>query len=325
MSLKDNILNVSSSSLLQSWISSDLSFFTMLDYLDEGILIVDKDNNILASNTKISRILNTPFRRIVGMALGEIMNELLKLRPFEDMIIKLELQGMPKETYVSCKYFTFPLGEKEFIKIYILKDLSPVEDRTKKGEQKLSDRPLEIITNNEEMRDIIDFCIHVAKSDAPVLIQGETGTGKELIANLIHNYSLRKDKPFIKINCAAIPESLLESELFGYVKGAFTGAYMDRAGRFELANGGTIFLDEIAEMSPALQAKLLRVLESKTFERLGSNKSIKVDVRVISATNKDLKIEIQKGTFREDLYYRISVIPVFCPRYAKEKKIFPYL
>jgi transcriptional regulator with PAS, ATPase and Fis domain len=156
--------------------------------------------------------------------------------------------------------------------------------------------------------------IHIlADVDVPVMIQGESGTGKELIAKAIHNEGLRGEKPFVAVNCGAIPETLLESELFGHVKGAFTGAIRDKKGRFEIADGGTIFLDEIGDISPAMQVKLLRVLQEGAFERVGGEETIHVDVRIISATNKDIKSEIKAGRFREDLYYRLCVVPLFIP------------
>lgn len=153
----------------------------------------------------------------------------------------------------------------------------------------------------------------IASTDSTVLITGESGTGKELVAELIYKNSLRKDKPFIKVNCAALSETVLESELFGHEKGAFTGAIYERKGRFEAANNGTIFLDEIGDMSLNMQTKLLRVIQEKEFERVGSNKTIKSNFRLISATNKDLKKEVEKGNFREDLYYRLNVITIQVP------------
>ncbi len=158
--------------------------------------------------------------------------------------------------------------------------------------------------------DVLDRARKVAKSDAAVLITGESGTGKELIARAIHRNSRRKNGPMVTINCGAIPGELLESELFGHEKGAFTGAHRARTGRFEIADQGTIFLDEIGDMSPELQVKLLRAIQEKQFERVGGSQTIKVDIRVISATNKDLPAAIETGTFREDLYYRLNVIPI---------------
>ena len=167
-----------------------------------------------------------------------------------------------------------------------------------------------IITQNEKMLEMIDIAKRVATSEISVLIEGESGTGKELYAQLIYSNSDRADKPFVKINCAALPENLLESELFGHVKGAFTGAVKDRVGRFEEADGGTIFLDEIAEITPALQAKLLRVLQQKEYERVGENITRKVNIRIIAATNRNLEEAIKEGTFRKDLFYRLNAVRI---------------
>ncbi|HOT96940.1 MAG TPA: sigma-54 dependent transcriptional regulator [bacterium] len=166
----------------------------------------------------------------------------------------------------------------------------------------------EFITRNAEMLALLELAGRLADSTMSVLIEGESGTGKELIAHFIHNRSTRADKPFVKINCAALPEELLESELFGHIKGAFTGATRDRQGRFELADGGTIFLDEVAEISPAIQAKLLRVIQSKEFERVGESVTRKVDVRIIAATNRDLDEALREGSFRDDLFYRLNAV-----------------
>ena len=166
----------------------------------------------------------------------------------------------------------------------------------------------EFVTRNTEMLALLDLAGRIAESNISVLIEGESGTGKELIAHYIHNQSARADKPFVKINCAALPEELLESELFGHIRGAFTGATRDRQGRFELADGGTIFLDEIAEISPAIQAKLLRVIQSKEFERVGESVTRKVDVRIIAATNRNLDEALREGSFRDDLFYRLNAV-----------------
>ena len=171
----------------------------------------------------------------------------------------------------------------------------------------------DLIGNSVRMREIFKLIGKAAPSDATVLIEGESGTGKELIANAIHRHSLRNDKPFIKINCAAIPANLLESELFGHEKGAFTDAVSMQKGRFELADRGTILLDEIGEISLELQSKLLRVIQQKTFERIGGKETISCDVRIIASTNRDLKNAIKEGKFREDLYYRLNVINIKVP------------
>ncbi len=170
-----------------------------------------------------------------------------------------------------------------------------------------------IIGISAPMKQVFDLIENVAKSDAPVIILGESGTGKELVAQAIHNIGPRKNRPFVKVNCAALSESLLESELFGHVKGAFTGAVRSRAGRFEAAQGGDIFLDEIGDLPLVTQVKLLRVLEEKVIERVGDNRPIPVNVRIITATNRDLRALVDAGKFRNDLYFRINVIPVTLP------------
>lgn len=178
----------------------------------------------------------------------------------------------------------------------------------------------DIIYASEKMARICDLIATVARSDATVIIQGETGTGKELVARAIHQHSGRAGRPLISVACAAIPETLLEAELFGHEKGAFTGAIRERKGRFELAHQGTLFLDEVVDLGPALQAKLLRVLQEREFERIGGTRTIKVDVRVISATRKRLEDEVLAGRLREDLFYRLKVIPVTLPPLRDRKE-----
>ncbi|MBL7077032.1 MAG: sigma 54-interacting transcriptional regulator [Kiritimatiellae bacterium] len=182
-----------------------------------------------------------------------------------------------------------------------------------------------IIGHDKKMLEIYDLIRDLADTDVPVLIQGESGTGKELVAAAIHNEGHRGNKLFVPINCGALPESLLESELFGHVKGAFTGAIRDKKGRFELADGGTIFLDEIGDISATMQVKLMRVLQEGTFERVGSETTVKVNVRVISATNKDLQEEIAEGRFRDDLYYRLSVVPLWLPPLRDRRNDIPLI
>ncbi|MFP4330030.1 MAG: nif-specific transcriptional activator NifA [Spirochaetaceae bacterium] len=180
-------------------------------------------------------------------------------------------------------------------------------------------RPANIIGNSKGMQNVFDMVAQVSKSDATVLIRGESGTGKELVAHAIHYNSHRAAKPFIKVNCAALPETVIESELFGHERGAFTGAVSTRKGRFELANGGTIFLDEIGDLSSTTQVKLLRVLQEKEFERVGGNETIRTNVRVIAATNRNLEEAMEVGEFREDLYYRLNVFPIHIPPLRERK------
>lgn len=182
-----------------------------------------------------------------------------------------------------------------------------------------------IIGRDHKMLQIYDQIRELATNDYPVHISGETGTGKELVAAAIHNESRRGGRPFVPVNCGALPEGLLESELFGHVKGAFSGAVRDKKGRFELAQGGTIFLDEVGELPKVMQVKLLRVLQEGTFERVGGEKTIRVDARVISATNRDLKREVERQSFRDDLYYRLCVFPIHLPPLRQRRNDIPLL
>jgi two-component system response regulator HydG len=182
-----------------------------------------------------------------------------------------------------------------------------------------------IIGTSPAIKELFETLSMVAPTEATILLLGESGTGKELVANAIHQNSPRREKPYVKVNCAALPETLLESEIFGHEKGAFTGATGKKKGRFELADGGTIFLDEIGEMSLPTQTKILRVLQEREFEPVGGTKTIKVDVRIIAATNKQLEQEVSKGRFREDLYYRINVVPITIPPLRERSEDIPLL
>ena len=184
---------------------------------------------------------------------------------------------------------------------------------------------LDLVGKSSAMKKVVETIDHVAATRASVLITGESGVGKEVVADVIHSLSDRKNKPFIKVHCAALSESLLESELFGHEKGAFTGAVARKKGRFELADKGTIFLDEIGEINQSLQIKLLRVLQNKTFERVGGEEPITVDVRIISATNKELEKEVEKGNFREDLFYRLNVVNLHIPPLREREEDIPLL
>ncbi len=182
-----------------------------------------------------------------------------------------------------------------------------------------------IVGRSPSMREIFSTISRVAPTRATVLLAGESGVGKDLIARSIHYHSPRRDKPFVKINCTAIPENLMESELFGYEKGAFTGANTTKPGKFEQADTGTVFLDEIGDVPPSVQVKLLRILQEREFERLGSNKTRHIDVRVLAATNVDLREALEQGNFREDLYYRLNVLPITVPPLRERKEDIPFL
>lgn len=199
----------------------------------------------------------------------------------------------------------------------VARDITEVTELRRAMEREHSFRG--IVGQHQLMRAVFDLVREVAHTEVPVLIQGKSGTGKELVASAIHNESSRAAHPFVAINCGAIPEGLIESELFGHVRGAFTGAVKNKKGRFEIAHGGTIFLDEVGELSQAMQVKLLRVLESMSFEQVGGEQTLKVNVRIISATNRDLSAEVAQGRFRQDLFYRLAVVPITLPPLCKRR------
>lgn len=225
-------------------------------------------------------------------------------------------------------YITKPFSLDEFSVIvkraFEARELKEENVRLRKMIAKCYSCP-DIVGESNAMRMVRELIAKVSRNESPVIILGESGTGKELVASAIHYQSPRRDKPFIKVNCSAFPESLIESELFGYEKGAFTGAVKRKPGRFELADGGSIFLDEIGELPTSIQVKLLRVLQDGTFERLGGTETLKVDVRVISATNRNLEDDLKTGKFREDLYYRLNVISLWLPPLRERKEDIPLL
>lgn len=258
--------------------------------------------------------------KMPGMSGMELLEESKKIKPELPVImmtaygtIEMAVEAMKKHAY---DYITKPFQNEE-LKLTIKKALENYRlvKENRLLNKALSDRYKHgnIIGKSKPMLKIYDLIDKVAQSKASVLITGPSGTGKELIAKAIHYESLRKDRPFISINCGALTETLLESELFGHERGAFTGAVSMKKGRFELADGGTLFLDEVGEMPPSLQVKLLRVLQEMEFERVGGTRIIKVDVRVLSASNRDIKEDVANGLFREDLFYRLNVIHIEVP------------
>ncbi len=259
--------------------------------------------------------------------------EQIKQIDFQAIIITMTAYDTKEVALEAVKqgaydYFTKPFRLEE-MEVVIKRALErkKLQDEIRNLQKELNKRSVfpDIICQSESMRDVLELMKKAAYKETIVLITGESGVGKELVANGIHNLSGRADKPLIKLNCAAIPEGLLESELFGHEKGAFTGAVTQKIGKFELANQGTIFLDEIGDMHPNTQAKVLRVLENETFERVGGTRPIEVDVRVIAATNKNLHQAVREGKFREDLYFRLNVVSITPPPLRERKEDIPLL
>jgi len=322
----------------------------------ENILIVDDDKNMLevlslrleAEGYKVTATagaedaLKMAKDELLDLALVdlklagkdgiELMQDLRRITP-EMPVIILTAYGTIETAVEAMKqgaysYLTKPFNRRELllqIKNGLEKSSLSREVRRLKalvGERYGFEN---IIGKSKKMQEVMEQVSRAAETDSNVCIYGESGTGKELMAKSLHLLSSRKDKPFVAINCAAIPEGLLEGELFGYEKGAFTGAVRNKRGFFAQADGGTIFLDEISDMSEAMQAKLLRVLQEKQFHTLGGEKSIEVDVRILTATNKNLEDEVKSGAFREDLFYRIYVIPIHLPPLRERKEDIPLL
>jgi two-component system response regulator HydG len=270
--------------------------------------------------------------RMTDMDGIEAITEIKKFSPSIPVImmtayasVKTAVEALKSGAY---DYLTKPLDMDE-LKILIRKALNyyHLQKENIFLKERLADRFdfSQIIGRSRAMKELFETLSLIAPSDATVLIYGESGTGKEIVANAIHQNSPRAQKPFIKVNCAALPETLLESELFGHERGAFTGAVTRKAGRFQLADGGSLFLDEISDMSLTTQVKLLRVLQEREFEPLGRTKTVHVDIRLVAATNKDLEAEVKEGQFREDLFYRLNVVPIHLPPLRKRKDDIPLL
>ena len=302
----------------------------MLDSVNEGIVALDKEGRVAGMNLRAQEILEIP----IVEARHKSLRELLGHPPTNDFLLTIVQNAL--QEHEERVYNRVPLCPPSGKETLISLKVSPLKLKNKPREllgaivafQEQPDRSAElpeIVGRSQQFKEVLDLVVKVAPTDSRVLIMGESGTGKEIIANAIHRLGPRKDKPFIKLNCAAIPEGLLESELFGHEKGAFTGALNKKSGKFELANRGTIFLDEIGDMSPPTQAKVLRVLQEGEFTPVGGNQTKKVDVRIIAATNKDLFAEVQQGRFREDLFYRLNVITFNAPPLRERKSDIPLL
>ena len=270
--------------------------------------------------------------RMAGMDGVELLKVSKSLSPFTEVImitgfasVDTAVDSMKQGAY---DYITKPFKKADILKSVhkaIEKQILTMDNiKMKERIEAIESGPL-IETASPNMKNVVDLVHQVASSQATVLILGESGTGKEVIADMIHQLSPRRSKPMVKVNCAAIPETLIESELFGYEKGAFTGAAARKEGRFEAADKGSIFLDEIGEIPAAVQVKLLRILQQGTFERLGSNKTLSTDTRIIAATNKNLAVMVKEGLFREDLFWRLNVISIELPRLKNRREDIPNL
>lgn len=320
----------------------DLEGFQVLPALsgDEAMRILEVESQkVPDSETPVDLIL---LDVLLGDADGREIclkikeDEKLKFIPVIILTVRSSLQDKIHSLNLGADdYLTKPFINEELLaKVRVMLRIKDLHDELRKEKDKniLLTQALEkrysfgnILGKNTRMQEVFGLISDIADTDSTVLIQGESGTGKELIARAIHFNSHRKNKPFVVANCSAYSQNLLESELFGHEKGSFTGAIRRKIGRFELADGGTIFLDEIGEVSPPTQILLLRVLQDHRFERVGGEETLEVDVRVIAATNKNLTEEMKKGTFREDLYYRLNVIPIFVPPLRERKDDIPLL
>jgi two-component system, NtrC family, response regulator AtoC len=324
-----------------------------------SILLADDEEKILK---RLGRALRDEGHEVVEASSGREAQRLLAERSFDLFVVDNLMPGLtglelirevaatmpeterPQIVMMTAQGSTqivreaFKLGVEDFLeKPFEIDELLALATRSVRSQRLrtekqylISERDAEfnhygIVGRSRAMQDVIRRAELVAESKSTVLITGETGTGKEMVARLIHHRSAQRDMPLIKVNCAAIPDTLLESELFGHVRGAFTGATMTKRGKFALADGGSIFLDEIGTMSPAVQAKLLRVLQEREFEPLGAERTQRVDLRVMAATNRDLKQMVSEGKFQEDLYYRLNVIPIQLPSLRERRDDIPVL
>jgi PAS domain S-box-containing protein len=341
---------------------SELSQFTIESDVD-AILWIDAESTIYRVNQAACQLLQYSPEELVGKNIDDLIDiqsdwnktdpyhfldqiDIIKqngvaviernFRTKDDRILTLEISAhlfVFKNNEYIC-VFARDITERRKAQEELQKTLKELEFLKNKlyeeniylqNEIKLTHNFEEIVGKSLSLRKVLEKVEQVAATDATVLIQGETGTGKELIARTIHHISSRSSSPLVKVNCATLPAALIESELFGHEKGAFTGALYRKMGRFELANGGTIFLDEIGDLQLEIQSKLLRVIQEGEFERIGSNKTLKTDVRIIAATNRNLEAAVQKGEFRKDLYYRLNVFPIHVPPLRERPEDIPLL
>lgn len=316
----------------------------VVDTMQDGLLVVDTQGRILSVNPaflamtgyssnelvgKPCTVLNCTGCRILGGGVNPYWCALFEKGSVRNRRCQITRRD---GSIVHVNKSATVLHDKDGKVTGAVETLNDITEMVKQEEEiaslrstLLEDGASEMVGNSEPMRHLLKLVENVARSDAPVLIQGESGVGKELVARAIHDLGRRSNGNFIKVSCASLNENLLESELFGHVKGAFTGAARDRIGRFEAASGGSIFLDEIGDISSLIQVKLLRALETREIERVGDHRSIPVDARIITATNRDLDDLVERGVFRADLFYRINVVPVFVPPLRNRKEDIPLL
>lgn len=316
------------SEIMKKW---DLPFlFNILDHIQDVVMVLDADTTIVYANEAYTKVLGVPVKKVLGRRLDMIETHALAIKVIQTGMPTYNLKDHIESLGLDVVGTGFPLKDNGKVTgcIAIFNNITEVERlnaelrRTKEiadyFQARLNEGEEDLVMfedfrgQNSGIAETLNLAAKVARTDATVMIRGESGVGKDVLASAIHKASLRTDQPLIKVNCAAIPEALLESELFGYEEGAFSGAKKGgKLGKFELARGGSIFLDEIGDMTPGMQSKMLRVIQEKELERVGGTKTIKLDIRIISATNRDLEKMVKEGSFRQDLYYRLNIIPLY--------------
>lgn len=307
----------------------------ILDSIADGVFTIDRDWKITSFNRAAEHITGVSRKDALGSTCRDVFHSNLcdancvlketieKNQPITNRAVYI-INAFGEQIPISISAAPIKNAQGEIIGgVETFRDISEVVELKKQLRQQYSFH--DIISKSKSMQKLFAILPDIARSNSTVLIQGESGTGKELFARAIHNLSPRSEKPFVVVNSGALPDTLLESELFGYKAGAFTDAKKDKPGRFALAEGGTLFLDEIGDISPALQVRLLRVLQQKTYEPLGSTKSVTADVRIITATNRDLSELVREGAFREDLYYRLNVVPLNLSPLRERREDIPLL
>jgi len=338
---KNNEENEKIDSILEeNAITSDI----ILDNITDGIIVVNRNHIIVLFNKAAEEITGIPRDFAIGNSIDSIIPgtgvesvlikgkaEYEKRKVFNDSLVITDITPIINYERVVGAVIIFQSVSRVERLLREMRDFNKAVARAEYLEEELMrskqlDKAFdEIVGKSGKLLDALAIASKAARTTSTVLIRGESGTGKELVARAIHNASMRKNGPFIRVNCPSIPQTLFESELFGHEKGAFTGAIYQKIGKFELADGGTVFLDEIGEMNKEMQTKLLRFLQEKEFERVGGNQTFRVDVRIIAATNRDLEEMVRKGEFREDLYYRLNVVPIFMPCLRERKEDIPLL